>query len=237
MVRLVPVLAGGVRRRSRTSPGHPGLGLLVLGGRALGLGDAGLADVPAHELPQDGGAVVRETPFDAKLAELAAKLDGTRHYYGTVAQQTRGAMRSDAAGRFYAAPAGGAKPASAALARRALYNASEAGRSNFLGEQELVDAFVSGAVKLDELKPEELPEDFRKLSKADLETLLKEKAAERETLQAEIRKLADQRQKFREAELAKEKVARPELDLKLYDSIREQAGKKGIEYDAPAPAF
>ncbi len=214
------------------------------------------------QIAADGGRVVAATPFDAKLAELAGKLDATRCYYGTAAvreqQEARQELAADFAKPTYAssaltaraaygrtfdaagAPAGAeatATPApTAALARRAAFNATEAGLTNFLGKQELVFACASGAVKLEDLKPEELPEDLRKLSKDELQTYLDGKAAERETLQAEIRKLADERQKFIEAEHAKDETA-PEFDLKLYGTLRNQAAKKGIEYAAPSPSF
>lgn len=193
---------------------------------------ASLAEGQFFQIAQDGGAIVRETPFDAKLAELATKLDATRLYYGTAAEQAQGAQRAGRAAGF-----ADVEEATGALARRALFNSSAAGAANFLGKQELVNDFANGSVALDDLKSNELPETLRKLSKADLEKLLKTRAAEREELQAEIRKLADERQKFLEAELANEKSATPELDLKLYRSIQTQAGEKGFDYNAAAPAF
>lgn len=218
---------------------------------------ASLAEGQYFQIAQDGGQLVRATPFDAKLAELAAKLDGTKLYFGTPEQRAAGFARSENTARFrelsesaiskkegitFVGGRGAAAPSApdvtpSALARRAIYNGSAAGKANFLGEQELVDAYSNGIIKLEALSSDELPEELRKLSKEDLEKKLKNQAAERAKIQSEIRELADKRQKFLEAELAKEKDARPELDLKLYGSIKEQAAKKGIEYTAPAPAY
>ena len=45
---------------------------------------------------QAGGAVAIETPFDAKIATLAAELDSTRMYYGTDEERSRVAAKVDA---------------------------------------------------------------------------------------------------------------------------------------------
>ena len=183
------------------------------------------------QIAQDGGVVVAETPFDKRIAELSGQLDASRVYYGETAVREEQLARQETASGF------GGMADAPALARRGVYNASAAGAANFLGKQELVAGWADGTVKLDDLKADELPADLQKLSKPELEARLQELAAQRETLQTEVRALALKRQKFLEAEVAKNKDKAPAFDLNVYDAIKAQGGRKGLEYNAPAPAY
>ena len=61
------------------------------------------------------------------------------------------------------------------------------------------------------------------------------KQAERDKLQQEVKDLATQRQQFMEAEAKKAKSQT--LEGAIMDSVREQAGKRGIEYAPGGPAL
>ena len=179
---------------------------------------------------QSGSAIVASTPFDAPLAEASKKLDEGRVYYGDAAFQLKQADRARTAERIAAeAPA-------AAVATRASFNAGEAGRRNFAGSQELVTDVADGKVKLGDVKEESLPENLRKMSPKEREEFVAQKLAERQKLQDQVKDLAAKRQKFMEEE-AKKSAGKPSLDQGIFDSIKEQAGKRGIQYNQGGPAL
>jgi len=90
------------------------------------------------QVEQSGGAVAYTTPYDEELANLSAKLDDTRLYYGTDEEKEKMRDKVAATEKLH----DGASFAS--RARRGVFNASAGGRTNLLGENELVDAITSG---------------------------------------------------------------------------------------------
>jgi len=98
----------------------------------------------------------------------------------------------------------------ASRARRAVFNSAAGGRANLLGEKELVDAVASGEIELDEIDANALPEAMKPMAPESRSDYLAKKVEEAGGL-------------------------RDSLDQKLYDAVREQAGKAGLEYeDGPA---
>jgi Mg-chelatase subunit ChlD len=132
---------------------------------------AQLGDGRTFQVEQAGGAVAIATPYDAKLAKLAAELDAARLYFGSAAERKAQEAKSAEAERAKAA----ASPA--ALARRATFNASEAGKDNLLGKQELVDAVTSGRVDLKTVAPEALPAPMQAMSPEERQELVTQTAA------------------------------------------------------------
>ncbi|QDT65573.1 VWA domain-containing protein [Calycomorphotria hydatis] len=195
---------------------------------------ASLSEGRFFQIAQSGGEIVKATPYDKEISELSRKLDGTRVWYGDAKQQAAQSARDNDL-REAEEDAASAAPS----ARRAIYNASKAGKKNFIGgpSTELVDAIESGDVALDKVEQEKLPENLKGLSQDELKEEIAKKAAEREKLQAKIRELGQQRQKFIEEDLKKRKEEAPKLDVELYSTIKEQAAKKGIEYKKDGPAY
>ncbi len=192
---------------------------------------AQLGDGRSFQVDQQGSAVAIVTPFDEKLAKLADELDGARLYYGSVGERKAKAVKTEEADRAKAA----ASPA--ALARRAAFNASEAGRDNLLGDQELVDAVASGRVDLASVAPEALPAPMQAMTPKERETLVQETAAKRDALKRQIQELADERADYLKDRVAAAGGAVGSLDQKVFEAVREQAGALGLSYDADAPAY
>ncbi len=192
---------------------------------------AQLGDGRSFQVDQAGGAVAIATPFDARLAKLAADLDSSRLYFGSEAERKAQAERSEEADRAKAA----ASPA--ALARRATFNASEAGKDNLLGKQELVDAVASGRVDLKTVAPEALPAPMRAMSLEERQTLVSQTAAKRDAIKSQIQDLADERAHYLKDKVEAEGGASASLDHKLFEAVREQAGAAGLSYGATAPAY
>lgn len=181
------------------------------------------------QVEQSGSAVAYTTPYDEKIAELSARLDDTRLYYGTEEEKEKMAEKVAATEKVHEIAS------YAARARRGVFNASTAGRLNMLGDNELVDAVVSGEVELEELEPEALPASIAAMAPAEQQAHIEELAVERDELRAQIRQLAEDRDGYLREKVEEAGGLASSLDQKLYDTVKEQAGKRGLEYeDGPA---
>lgn len=168
------------------------------------------------DIPENGGVAVVETPFDARLAELNRKLEGSMLAFGA---RKKEAMHMALEGASLAAAA----PASAA-ADRALFKA----KAGFSGELDLAAAVDEKRVSLDAVPQAELPDALRGLSKAELAARVAQVSEERRKVSAEMSAVERKRAEY----LAKNAPKAPEggFDAKLVDSLREEAGRKGIAY-------
>lgn len=181
------------------------------------------------QVDQAGGAVAYESPYDKEIASLAAKLDATRLYYGS-AEEKKLMGEKVAATEMV-----NAKASVAARARRGTFNAGEAGRKNLLGDNELVDAIASGVVELEEIEQDELPAALKPMPREEQAAYVAELADERADIQQRIRLLAEDRDEFIAKKVEEAGGMRDSLDQKLYETVKEQAGKSGFEYkDGPA---
>ena len=177
------------------------------------------------QVEQAGSAVAFNTPFDEEIAELSAKLDETRLYYGTEAEKEKMRNKVAATEKLHE----GASVAS--RARRGTFNASAGGKENFLGDNELVAAVTSGEVALDELEEDALPESLQEMAPEEQKALVAGLAVEREKIQRQIRDLSDSRDLFLRKKVEEAGGLKSSLDQKLYDAVRLQAGEAGLEYN------
>lgn len=190
---------------------------------------ASLSQGKFFQVEQAGSAVAFTTPFDEELAELSAQLDDTRLYYGTEAEREKMQGKVAATDKIHAGLS------FASRARRAEFNASEGGRANLLGDNELVAAVVGGTVALDELDKDALPERLKAMAPAAQEAFVAELSGKREDLQRQIRTLAEDRSSYLAKKVDAAGGMKSSLDQKLYDAVKEQAGEEGLEYkDGPA---
>lgn len=173
-------------------------------------------------LGQNAGALVKATPYDGEIAKLSRSLDETRLYYGSDKEQKAAEVRKEKASRIYGAAS------VSAVAQRSLFNTGKAGKKNFLGKNELVDAVAEGEVDVNTLSKDELPEPLREMNDKEREEHVKGLAQKREGLQEQIQALAAKRQDFLKKEMAKKDKT---LESELYQAVQAQAAAKGIEYD------
>lgn len=178
------------------------------------------------QVEQAGGAVSMNTPFDADIAALSARLDGTRLFYGS--RDEREVLEEKAA----VADSISAAAPSAAKAQRGLYNISATGRRNLLGEQELVAAVSSGEIELDDIAVDELPEALRDMDTSERARHVADLTRERELVEAEMRLLAERRQRWVKEAIQEQGGASDSLEQKLYDTIATQAGEAGFDYES-----
>jgi Mg-chelatase subunit ChlD len=179
---------------------------------------------------QAGSAVAIETPFDAQIATLAAQLDSTRLFYGSVEQRAAMEAKVDATDRL------NGEASVAVRARRGAFNVSASGAGNFLGDRELVADVASGRVDLAKVPAAELPPTVAALPAEEQRALLAQTAQKREELQRQIASLAAERDAFLEAEVEAAGGAAASLDQQIYDAVREQAAPLGLDYDG-GPRF
>ncbi|MGI9260387.1 MAG: VWA domain-containing protein, partial [Woeseiaceae bacterium] len=122
----------------------------------------------------------------------------------------------------------------ASRARRGVFNAAASGEKNLLGENELVSALVSGEIELGELDADELPAVMAPMAPAEQSAYVGRLADERANIQKRIRELAETRDDFLAEKVEEAGGLEASLDQKLYDTVKEQAGKAGLEYkDGP----
>jgi Mg-chelatase subunit ChlD len=178
---------------------------------------------------QAGSAVAIETPFDARIATLAAELDGTRLFYGSPQQQAAMASKVDAIDRI------NGEASLAVRARRGAFNVSASAAGN-AGESELVDDVASGRVDIAAVPPAELPAAVAALPIEQRRALVAQTAQQRDELKREIAELAAQRDAYIEAQVAAAGGADASLDRQIYEAVREQAAPLGLAYDA-GPRF
>jgi len=183
------------------------------------------------QVAQTGDAVAISTPFDEKIARLSEQLDDTRLYYGDAEEKEKQQSKVEATDRLHALSS------FASRARRAVFNASKSGESNFLGEGELVDDIASGRVELSDIDKDQLPESIKAMAPAKQKALIEETAERRDELQRQIRDLSEKRAGFLHKKVEEAGGAGDSLDEKIYSAVRDQAGKAGLRYEADTAAY
>ncbi len=190
---------------------------------------ASLSHGEFFQVEQAGGAVAFNTPFDEEIAELSAQLDDTRLYYGTEEEKNRMKGKVAATDKMHEGLS------FASRARRAEFNATVGGRANLLGDNELIAAIADGTVDLDELEEDALPEALKPMAPAEQEAFVVELSEKREDLQRQIRALSTDRSGYIAKKVDEAGGMKSSLDQKLYDTVKDQAGEAGLEYeDGPA---
>jgi Mg-chelatase subunit ChlD len=183
------------------------------------------------QVSQTGDAVAIHTPYDEKMAALSMKLDDTRLYYGTDKVREEKRQKVAATAKLHESASVESR------ARRATFNVSKSGKSNLLGENELVDDVASGRVELDSIAQDQLPASLQALAPEAQLARITEKAQARKALQEEIANLSAQRNAYLKKKVEDSGSGESSLDQKLYGAIRKQAERVGIHYDAQAPAY
>ena len=181
------------------------------------------------QVEQAGGSVAYTTPFDEEIADLSAKLDDTRLYYGTEEEKEKMRGKVAATDKLHAVAS------FASRARRGVFNVSAGGRTNLLGDNELVAAVASGTVDLNELDEDALPEALKPMARAEQEAFVAELSEERADLQRQIRDLSQDRVGYLAKKVDEAGGLKDSLDQKIYNAVKEQAGEAGLKYeDGPA---
>lgn len=165
-----------------------------------------------------------DAPQDKRLLELSERINTTFLFYG--------AERERIASNQKAQDENAAKVARGVAAQRAITKGSSVYNYSM---HCLVDAVTEGRVKIEDVAPEELPEEYRSLSNEELKKVVDGKREEREKIQKEIAELRKAREEYIAKKL-KEMAADSGKDTfedAVITSIRKQAGGAGFEFDKP----
>ena len=163
-------------------------------------------------IQQDGGVQQVATPYDKKLAELSATIDGTAVIAGD--EGKRDAWRANVATNA-AAPA-------AAVADRAGYYAGAGGARD---KADVVGAAMgsgSAAGIVDQVAPEALPAELRGMNKAQLTQEIEKRVAVRKEAQKQLEQLNGERNAY----LAKHGAKGDGFDAKVKATVDHQLDMK-----------
>ena len=163
-----------------------------------------------------------EAPQDKELARLGELLNKTYIPYGsrgTIGAANQRAQDVNAAG----------VSASNAAQRAVTKGSSFYSNAGW----DLVDAVEQGAVNLEDIKTEDLPEVMRPLNVEQRKAYVQERAAQRKDLQSKIGELNDQRRNYvarKQRELAESGEANT-LDKAMIEMLHDQAAKKKFTFE------
>jgi hypothetical protein len=178
------------------------------------------ADGQYMAIDQNAAATAIPTPFDEKLAALSTSLNETYVPIGSEGFKKKENQAAQDANAASLSPSAAAERCEAK--KSALYRC----------QWDLVDAFLHEGLKLEELKPEDLPEDLRGLDAEKLRLRIEEFSKRRGALQAEIGEIQAKRQAFLAEEQKKLTAAGERLfDDAIRSAIRSQAEKKGFVFE------
>jgi Mg-chelatase subunit ChlD len=192
---------------------------------------AALGQGEYFQVEDSGNSVAVATPFDEKLSTLAAELESTRLFFGDAEAKKAQQAKLDANARLRK------ELSSEALARRDIFNATASGKTNLLGDGELVDAITSGRVELDQIEKENLPASLQAMAPEEQKAAIGERAKRRDELQRKIRELSESRSSYIRQKLEAGGGADDSLDEKIYRAVKDQAAAKGLTYDSDSASY
>jgi hypothetical protein len=172
-------------------------------------------------IDQNAASVHIEAPQDKELAELSEKINTTYLGYGRAGRAMAARQAQQDLNAATASPA--------APAARARTKASYAYKNS---AWDLVDGLKDGSVKLEDLKDEDLPESMRGKTLEEKKRAVEEAGKERDGIRARIGELSAAREKY-VAEQMKAKAGASTLEAALTKALREQAEKKGYQFEKP----
>ena len=181
------------------------------------------------QVDQSGGALALTTPFDEKIAKVSAALDQTRLYYGNAKLKAANERKKQTAEKLHS------ELSAESQARRAAYHLTPSGRSDFLGENELLDDLASGRVQLSDIPQDYLPEPLQAMAPDARLNHIQDTTQQRQKLEEELQIISRQRADYIAGKVnTLDGKAHKSLDRRIYDTVREQAAAVGLEYDRDA---
>jgi hypothetical protein len=160
-------------------------------------------------IEQDGGVQQVATPYDAKLSEISARIDRTAVIVGDDAERA-------AYENHLAAAAAAPEPAKA---DRAAYYGAGAGPAT-RSRNDLIGGVAAGTMSVESVEPAALPEDLRAMDGAKLKQEVARRLEERNEAQAELSRLAGQRDAYLKAHAGAN--GKGGFDAKVKDAIDAQ---------------
>jgi hypothetical protein len=178
---------------------------------------AGKAKGSFVAIPQDGGVRVVSTPFDPHLAALNGKLTDTVLVWGDARKRRADSEKNEKSKDLPWAEAGS----------RVAFQAKNGQAASYC----LLDGVKQNKVKLEDLKPEELPEPLKKLTLKEQKEYLAELDRKREALNKKVIDLDRQRSEWIARKTAEEaRKGKGGFDVKVLEVLRSQAKAFELDY-------
>lgn len=177
-------------------------------------------------IAQDGGVQSVATPYDKKLSELGTRIGSTYLAYG-------GGGMAGGAGRYRAEQAKNqagleAKVAASAPAGAQADRALNKALNSHAYAGDLLQSIENGAVKLDSIKKEDLPDDLQKMTPEARKAEIDKRMAARKNMRAEILTLSKQRDAYIDQARKKAGGKKNAFDTAVSAALKKQAAKKGL---------
>lgn len=175
------------------------------------------------QVSASGDSTNYETPYDSDISKLTIELEETKVYYGNSVDMDKSRKKQQVSKEIIK------KSKASAVAQRSEFNISKSGKSNFLGENELVDSVSEGKVKIKDIDNKKLPEEMKKMTLKEKEQFIVDKQKKRKEITQKIKELSEKRQTHIKNMVKKEKGdSKKSFDYKVSNSLRKQAKDKGI---------
>ena len=171
------------------------------------------------QLGQNAADVVINTPYDDSIVYYSRLIDESKIYYGTAATKEVMYLNKTKSIELYD------KSSKTSTVSRAQYNSSTAGKKNGFGRNELVQEIIENKISLDSIKPTDLPDELKDLSKEEqLKTVEKLKVEREENM-----KKLDEYVKQKDTYIRTEKAKSPEKESfseEVVKTLKVQSKKK-----------
>ena len=166
------------------------------------------------------------TPYDDKIKTYNDSLNSTYYGYGSLGRAGKFSQSNEDENASMSAPEVATERA-IVKSKRHVYDNST---------WDILDAEKSGTINIEELKEDQLPDEFKGKTDTEKKALVAQKQKERESFQAKIGKLALKRETFIAAERKKRAEAGEELDdfgSSVNKSIMVKAMNIGFQKETP----
>ena len=171
------------------------------------------------QLGQNATDVVINTPYDDSIVFYSRLIDESKIYYGSAATKEVMYLNKTKSIELYD------KSSKTSTVSRAQYNSSTAGKENGFGRNELVQEIIENKISLDSIKPADLPDELKDLSKEEQLKTVEKLKVEREV---NMKKL-DEYVKQKDTYIRTEKAKSPEKESfseEVVKTLKVQSKKK-----------
>ncbi len=179
---------------------------------------ADLADGKYMNIDQNQQIARIDAPQDSKLVVLGKQLNETYIAYGSSGKEYKERQKVQDMNALALSPQ--------VMAQRSVAKAS----AHYKNQQwDLVDAEKTGAVSVESLEEEALPEEMKEMNKEERKAYLEEMSQKRRQIQNRINQLNKERRQFVADKLKNSNETT--LDAAMLNMIREQAKKKNYTFE------
>ncbi len=170
-------------------------------------------------IDQDKKTVYIASPYDDDIIRLNEELNSTYKGYGNVGQQRIEYQRAQ--------DSNASSFSKSNMVNRAISKSKKAYNNS---SWDIVDAYDKDDDFVEKVKPKELPKEYQKLSKEELDEEIKKLKTKRASVKAKIEELEKKRGKFISKKQSAMSEEEKSLDAAMMKSVRKQASMKNYTF-------